>query len=480
MNRVISAGIFIIICFCFCNKEKQPPIGTTNKLVIETLVVNGIHSDSARSGGDVKSDGGETILERGICWATKTKPTILDSTIRVSGTIGLFNTTLKNLIPNRQYYVRAFAKNKHGIVYGEEDAFKTTTSTALVNTLNVSSIGQTTAIVNGSITNDGGSVVTQRGFCSNISPLPTIANNVANSGSGIGNFSASLSGLTPGRTYYVRAFAINSRGTSYGQQLTFTTPSVVLPLLTTIQVGSITATTASSGGVISNDGGGAVIQRGVCWSTSTSPTIANNRTINGSGIGSFSSLLSPLLTNTFYYVRAYATNSVGTAYGNQYSFTTTGYFIGSVGPAGGLIFYDKGVVSNGWRYLEAAPNDQSATAPWGCSGINISGAMFTGLGAGKTNTNAIVNGCLTAGIAARMCDQLSLSGYTDWFLPSYDETNKMYQNLKAIGLGSFSNTFYWTSNQYSNAAGYLQDFTNGVLYSASKLSSYKVRAVRAF
>jgi hypothetical protein len=480
MNRVISASIIIIICFSFCNKEKQPPIGTSNKIVIETLVVNGIHSDSASSGGDVKSDGGETILERGICWATKTKPTMLDSNIRVSGTIGLFNASLKNLIPNRQYYVRAFAKNKHDIVYGEEEGFKTATSTALVNTLSVSSIGQTTAVVNGSVTNDGGSVVTQRGFCWSTSPLPTTANNVVNSGSGIGNFSASLSGLTPGGNYYVRAFAINSRGTAYGNQLSFTTQPTSLPLLTTSTVTSITNTSALSGGSITSDGGAMITQRGVCWNTSASPTIANNRTLNGTGIGTFSSSLSGLTYNTTYFVRAYATNTAGTAYGNQYSFSTTGYTVGNIGPAGGLIFYDKGVFSNGWRYLEAAPVDQTSAAQWGCSGTNITDANVTGIGVGQSNTTAIITSCSTIGIAARLCDQLVINGYLNWFLPSYNELHLMYQNLKSYGLGSFSNSFYWSSNQYSSTNASAEDFSIGTIYSVSKSSNYRVRAIRAF
>jgi hypothetical protein len=96
-----------------------------------------------------------------------------------------------------------------------------------------------------------------------------------------------------------------------------------LPTLTTIAVTSITSTTATSGGNITNDGGGAVTARGVCWSTSPSPVVTGNHTTDGTGIGAFASNLTSLTATTTYYIRAYATNSTGTAYGNEISFTTT-------------------------------------------------------------------------------------------------------------------------------------------------------------
>ncbi len=94
------------------------------------------------------------------------------------------------------------------------------------------------------------------------------------------------------------------------------------PTLTTKKITEITLTTAMSGGDISNDGGATVTERGVCWSTNPNPTIADNKTVDGSGVGSFTSTISDLKTNTTYYVRAYATNSKGTAYGNEISFVT--------------------------------------------------------------------------------------------------------------------------------------------------------------
>jgi hypothetical protein len=130
--------------------------------------------------------------------------------------------------------------------------------------------------------------------------------------------------LTPGTTYHVRAYATNSVGTSYGDDSTFTT--LTTPTVTTATVTSITSTTASGGGEVTSDGGAAVTARGVCWSTSADPTIADSYTTDGTGTGSFTSSLTSLTTGTTYHVRAYATNSVGTSYGDDSTFTTVQVF----------------------------------------------------------------------------------------------------------------------------------------------------------
>jgi uncharacterized protein (TIGR02145 family) len=133
--------------------------------------------------------------------------------------------------------------------------------------------------------------------------------------------------LTINTTYYVRAYATNSAGTGYGNELTFkTTTAAIVPTLTTTQVISITSKSAVSGGNISSDGGSNVTTRGVVWSTNPNPTISlTTKTTNGNGIGTFASDMVDLLANTTYYVRAYATNSAGTGYGNEISFTTSDF-----------------------------------------------------------------------------------------------------------------------------------------------------------
>ena len=156
------------------------------------------------------------------------------------------------------------------------------------------------------------------------------------------------------------------------------------------------------------------------------------------------------------------------------------YTIGDTGPAGGLIFYDKGISSDGWRYLEAAPSDQSTGATWGCAGI-LTGADGTAVGTGEQNTLDIETGCTTAGTATDICANLSLGGYSDWFLPSKDELNLMYTNLKVAGIGGFAGNYYWSSSESNAPNAWSQDFNNGNQYNYyNKNNTYRVRAVRAF
>jgi uncharacterized protein (TIGR02145 family) len=185
-------------------------------------------------------------------------------------------------------------------------------------------ISQNSVQSGGTILSDWGVPVTSRGVCWSTFPDPTIAGNKTIDGTGMGSFVSNISGLTSNTTYYLKAYATNSTGTSYGTEVSFTTtaPVVALPTISTTTVTSISQTSAISGGIITLDGGTSVTARGVCWSTSANPTIADNKTTDGTGMGTFASSLTGLTANTTYYVRAYATNSAGTAYGSDISFTT--------------------------------------------------------------------------------------------------------------------------------------------------------------
>jgi len=156
------------------------------------------------------------------------------------------------------------------------------------------------------------------------------------------------------------------------------------------------------------------------------------------------------------------------------------YVLGDTGPAGGYIFYDKNSYSDGWRYLEAAPYDQSAGTEWGCYGVLISGADGTAVGTGEQNTIDIETGCATLGTAADICANLSLGGYSDWFLPSEDELNLMYVNLKLFGVGDFADNNYYSSSEIIATGALIQDFGSGGQYGYSKYDAARVRAVRAF
>ena len=193
----------------------------------------------------------------------------------------------------------------------------------VVTTTAISSITSTYATSGGNITSDGGSAVTVRGVCWATSQNPTIANSKTVNGTGSGAFTSNPIGLLPGTTYYLKAYATNDIGTAYGNQVTFTT-NLGLPTLTTTVASNIARTVATSGGTLINDGGTKVTARGICWRTVSNPTTANNKTINGNGMGTFTSDMSLLTDYTTYFVRAYATTSVGTGYGNEVSFMTLG------------------------------------------------------------------------------------------------------------------------------------------------------------
>jgi hypothetical protein len=147
---------------------------------------------------------------------------------------------------------------------------------------------------------------------------------------------------------------------------------------------------------------------------------------------------------------------------------------------GGIVF---SVDNSGKHGLIAATSDLS-WAPWGCEGTDITGTSL-GIGTGQANTIAIINGCSTAGIAARICDQLELKGYSDWFLPSKNDLNLMHINLYYQGLGSFNTTApYWSSSQHYGIDAYVWDFSDEVKSNVGffvlKSSAIYVRAIRAF
>jgi hypothetical protein len=292
---------------------------------VTTTSITNITTTTAQSGGIVLESGGSVVTERGVCWSTSPDPTIADSKSNDGSGMGAFVSLISGLNPNQKYYIRAYAINAVGAAYGNEISFTSgqNITTPIVTTTEVVNILQITATCGGNVTADGGAAVTVRGVCWNTSPNPTTAYSKTMDGSGTGGYLSSLSGLFPNTIYYVRAYATNSVGTSYGNQKEFTTLSEnTVPSLTTAPVINVTNSTATSGGTITNDGGANVTARGICWSTGFNPSITDPHTNDGIGTGSFISQITNLLPNTFYRVRAYATNSVGTSYGNQQTFST--------------------------------------------------------------------------------------------------------------------------------------------------------------
>ncbi len=283
---------------------------------VEAVEPTDISYYSFTCGGNVTDSGTYTVTARGLCWATTPEPTVSNPYIALGTGTGYFSHTFTELTPNTTYYVRAYAVNSVGIAYSEQMEVTTLANTApMVVTESASVLG----VCQGNVTSDGGLEVTERGFCYSTYQNPTIYDNYIVAGSGTGTYTATLPDLVIGTTYYVKAYATNDLGTTYGEQISFT--HYVLPTVTTSAISNNVAPSATSGGNVTNDGGATVTARGVCWSTSHNPTISSSKTTDGTGMGSFISSITGLTLGTTYYVRAYATNSVGTSYGSEVSFT---------------------------------------------------------------------------------------------------------------------------------------------------------------
>ncbi|NTW32174.1 MAG: DUF1566 domain-containing protein [Bacteroidetes bacterium] len=252
---------------------------------------------------------------------------------------------------------------------------------------------------------------------------------------------------------------------------------VATPTLAATTAASSISCGATSGGNVLTDGGVAITARGVCWSTSQNPVLAtNNFTSNGTGTGSYTSSITGLTAGTTYYVRAYASNSCYTAYGDQISFTTL-IVIGCT-YQGGIIAYVDGTGLHG---IIAAPNEQSTgTVIWG-SGSITTNATGSAVGTGQANTTKIVT-VLGANSLAYIADTLTLNGYTDWFMPSNNELGLLYNNLYLHNpsWGNFSPAWYWSSTESGSANAYGWRFSDGANWVKSKPQAYYLRAVRVF
>lgn len=197
----------------------------------------------------------------------------------------------------------------------------------VIQTEGVTAVNEHSFTVNGKVLTDGSTSINQRGFVYATSHNPTLDNNSVNNGSGTGEYTSTITELTAGTTYFVRAFATNVNGTYYGNEVavttTATTPSV-LPSVTTITVTNVTTSEATVRGAVTSDGGENVTQRGFVYGTEPNLPIASSSIVyHGTGVGQYVNLLSSLLSGQTYYVRAFATNSVGTAYGDELTFTTS-------------------------------------------------------------------------------------------------------------------------------------------------------------
>lgn len=240
----MSSGSDVTITVTGVSDAAGNPIGSPNSALdagagiavyptVTTDAASSTATTSATCGGNVSDDGGATVTARGVCWNTTGAATIADSKTSDGAGNGAFVSNLTGLTRGTTYYVRAYATSALATSYGNEVTVTTTAEAPTVTTAMANEITSSSAVCGGAITDDGGAPVTTRGVCWNSTGDPTLADNVRTEGAGVGEFSSELTGLNPDSTYYVRAYATNVTGTTYGETKTFTTSSAPAPEPTT-------------------------------------------------------------------------------------------------------------------------------------------------------------------------------------------------------------------------------------------------------
>ncbi|WP_339882579.1 LamG-like jellyroll fold domain-containing protein [Polaribacter vadi] len=334
--------------------------------VISTSTATAITKNSTIIGGNITSDNGNAVTERGIVYSTSdSTPEIGEAGVTKDdeggiGT-GVFSETISGLTKNTLYYYRAYAINDNGTSYGSIKSFTTLNPIPILTTSDATSITKTTATLEGNITSNNGNAITERGIIySSTNSTPEIGESGVTkeaNGTGTGVFSETITNLTKTTVYYYRAYAINSEGTGYGDVKNFTTLDD-LPTVTTTDATSVETTSAILGGNVTSQGDSAVTERGIVYSsTDTNPKIRDSEIIkndNGTGTGVFTESITGFTANTTYFYRAYATNSQGTAYGEvkSFNFNHALNFDGSddriIIPDNGAFDFSSGFTAEAW------------------------------------------------------------------------------------------------------------------------------------
>lgn len=475
INNLILYTILILSSLS-CKKEEIP--------ILITSSISSITDTSAKSGGNITSEGSSTVITRGVCWSTGITPTIVDNKTTDGAGAGSFTSNIIGLFGGTTYYVRAYATNSAGTGYGMTMSFNTTgepPSEPMVITQNVTNIQVISATFNAIINAKYFPTTVTFEYGTSLSYGSTVtATQSPVTGNTNTNVSVNTTGLSVATTYHYRIKAVNTLGTTYSSDLTFKTLGQV-PTATTLAVTNMSTVTVQLNGTVNAN----FLESTVTFEYGTTSSYGNTVTatqspVSGNTNTTVSANITGLAVTTIYHYRVKAVNSLGTTYGSDRSFL---YLYYGLSYQGGLVFYIDGTAQHG---LVCAPIDQGL-AVWGCSQKFIVGADGTSVGTGNQNTINIVNDCTTPGIAAKICYDLVLNSYSDWYLPSKDELGLMYTNLKLNGLSVFSDYYYWSSSEYNifgDTSAWEQYFGSGSQPGSQngnlKSNSYYVRAVRAF
>lgn len=309
-TTVMAAFTLMAAVMMGCKKPVEEIKVPVVAMVEDSVMVT---DNSALLFAEVTDNGGGLIIGCGFCYGAS-------DTVYCDVNDGKFSFELKGLTPSTSYTCKAFADNDAGRGYSE--AFNFTTQgepTPVVKTYDPTEVTHFSAKATGSVVSDGGQQVMERGICYSTAGCPTIESPHVTCGMGLGRFECQLSDLAANTKYYIRSYAICTEGVYYGNEKYFWTE--VLPMaVQTIAVGDVTASRVRAEGRVIRDGGHEVIERGFCWGTEHLPTIEGYHVFAGYGTGDFSHYFSGLERGVTHYVRAYAVNEVGVAYGDELEF----------------------------------------------------------------------------------------------------------------------------------------------------------------
>lgn len=308
------------------------PFVNINLPEVETLELTDMTPSSFTCKCNVKSEGGASLTERGICWATNI-PTVSDNKEKSGTGSGIFSCTISSSIfdfNNKTYYACAYAVNEYGVAYGEAIEINPEKFTEFmkkkyptVETVELADMTEKSFTCKCDIKNQGGSIVTERGLCWS-TKVPTIDDNKEICGVGEGVYTCVVNNENfdfSSTTYYARAYGINEYGPAYGELIEINGVKLAefnalrLPSVETVGLTAMTTNSFTCKCNVKSQGKAIVTERGICWSTNI-PTIENSTMQFGGGEGVYSCTVTNLdFTNTTYYVRAYAINEYGIAYG---------------------------------------------------------------------------------------------------------------------------------------------------------------------
>lgn len=293
-------------------------IKTNNGIpIVWTGEVSNIHSKTVDAGGQLISDGGERLSEYGICYSEDPEPDINNLVSYGRGEAN-YVIELDGLVPFTKYYFRAFAKNKFETSYGKVKEFVTTgpptVKTGTPGRITVSSIEMSIEVVE-----DGGHEVTDAGICYSMLRNPTFDTNVSSFGKGTGKFDDVVENLDPGTNYYLRAYAMNSEGVSYGDEILLFTKKGIAEVASA-GASDIDYSSVTIKGNVTDDGGLDVIERGVVWDTMPRPTVNNNYAVVEGDVGEYIYTITGLEAGKKYYARAYTRNERGYVYAEPVEF----------------------------------------------------------------------------------------------------------------------------------------------------------------